>query len=105
MPFDELHTCVYHDIRIAILPVLQLQKITELSAIFLNCDSQVCKLPGTPHVLQEEAERVPTVPPVVEAVIPTQPRQHPHRCVGILSIIQVGSVWRTLLQGKTNNID
>lgn len=92
------HTCIVNNIRIAVLLVLQHQKVTEPSAIFFYHCRQVCKLLQDPQVLQEETECVPTLVPVVGAVISAQPGQLPHRCVSIFSIIQVGGVWRTLLR-------
>lgn len=68
------HTCICQDTRIAILFVLQHQKFTKPSVIFFNCGSQVCKLLWVPYVLKQEAERVPALPPVVRAVIPTESR-------------------------------
>jgi len=70
--------------------------------IFLYLISQVSKLLWVPQVLQEEAECVSAMQPVVRAIIPAQPRQNSHRCVGILSIVQVGSIWWTLLKRRIN---
>lgn len=98
LPTCTHHTCIDNYIGIAVLLVLQHQKVTEPSAIFFYHCRQVCKLLQDPQVLQEETECVPTLVPVVGAVITAQPGQLPHRCVSIFSIIQVGSVWRTLLQ-------
>lgn len=92
------HTCICQYVRIAVLFVLQLQEVTEPSAIVFYRCSQICKLLRAPQVFQEETERVPTLVPVVVAVIAAQSWQHPHGCVSIFSIIQVGGVWRTLLQ-------
>lgn len=91
-------TCVGNYTGVAVLFVLQLQKFTELSAIFLDDCCQVGKLVQDPQVLQEEAERVAALVPVVGAVIAAQTGQHAHRCVRILRVIQVGSVRGTLLQ-------
>lgn len=53
-----------------------------------------------PHVLQEEAEGVPALEPVLSTEILAEPGEDPHRGVRIFSIIQVGSVWRTFLQSE-----
>lgn len=53
-----------------------------------------------PRVLQEEAEGVPALEPVLSTEILAEPGEDPHRGVGIFGIIQVGSVWRTFLQSE-----
>lgn len=92
------HTCICQHIRIAVLFVLQLQKVAEHGAIFFYSCGEVCKLLRTPRVLQEEAERVATLLPVFGAVIAAQSGHRAHGRVCIFGIIQVGSVRRTLLQ-------
>lgn len=94
------YTSVGDDAGVAVLLVLQLQKFTELSAIFLHSRCHVCELVQDAQVFQEEAERVAALVPVVGAVITTETRQQPHGSVSILGIVQVGGVGGTFLQGN-----
>lgn len=97
---SQVYTIVRDDAGVAVLLVLQLQKITELCAIFLHGCCHVCELVQDAQVFQEQAERVAALVPVVGAVITAQTRQQPHGGVGILSVVQVGSVGGTFLQGN-----
>lgn len=97
-------TCICQYIWITVLFVFQLQEVTEPCAIIFYYCCQVRELVRTPNALHEETECVATLMPVVGAIIPAQSRHHPHRCVGVFSIIQVGSIWRTLLQSKRNTV-
>lgn len=94
------YTSVRDDAGVAVLLVLQLQKFTELSAIFLHGRCHICELVQDAQVFQEEAERVAALVPVVGTVITTETRQQPHGSVSILSIVQVGGVGGTFLQGN-----
>lgn len=53
-----------------------------------------------PRVLQEEAQGVPTLVPVLGTVTAAQSGEHSHRGVRIFGVIQVGSIWRTFLESK-----
>lgn len=95
------YTIVRDDAGVAVLLVLQLQKITELSAIFLHGRCHVCELVQNAQVFQEEAERIAALVPVIGAVIAAQSWQQPHGSVSILSVKQVGSVGGTFLRGNS----
>ena len=101
-------TRVAQHVWVAVLLVPQLQEVTEGSAVLLQAQREVGDLGrgaqqppapgGAPQDLQDQAEGVAALVPVVGAVVPAQARQHPHGRVGVLSVKQVGGVRGTLLE-------